>query len=108
VSPSGDSDVGDLLRVNERLIELYDQAVHKTLRWLRVCGVAFGVSVLVLWKAVPSLPSEVGQRVFTLSAAVGGFAAASLVVLGILLAIWTTKKKAAVGLRAELHARRNP
>ena len=108
MSPSGASDAGDLQRVNERLIALYDHAIHKTLRWLRVCGVAFVASVLLLWLAVPSLPPEVGQWVFTMSAAVGGFAAASLVVLGIVLVIWATKKKAAVDLRAELDARRNP
>ena len=91
--------------MSERLIAYCDQAVRKTLRLLRICALAFGASVLVLWQAVPLLPPAARRLVFGVSAVVAGFTAASLVVLGMLLAVWIAKRKAAVELRVELDAR---
>jgi hypothetical protein len=108
VSTSGDREREEMVLVNQRLLDLYDHGVAKTTRWVRVCGVALAASALILWKAVPSLPAEAGRRVFTLCVAVGGFAAASLVVLGVLLAIWVTKKRSVVATLLELRRHEAP
>ena len=88
--------------VNERLLDLYNQAIVKTMRSVRICFVALVASALVEWAAVPPLPAGLAGRVSTLSVVVAGFAAASLVVLSVLLAVWAAQKRRVVALLLEV------